>query len=331
MLGDKMEQRILGKSGLPASVMGLGCWQLGGDFGNKGIENTKKILAEADQQGITFWDTADVYGGGLSEQQIGEWANGVDKPRTIVTKLGRDGTLYPDNYTYDTMKKSIEGSLARLNVSCLDLIQLHCVPPEILKADDIWHSLEEFRSQGLIKNYGASVETIEEGLICLDKPGLTSLQIIFNLFRQDAVEQLLPQAAAAGVGIIVRLPLASGLLSGKFALDTQFSESDHRNFNKDGQCFSVGETFSGLPYNKAIELVAELKELLPSDTPLAQLALRWIIDHPQVTSVITGASSAEQVKQNAAVNDLAPLSNDLHRALSEFYSTKVRQHVRGMI
>lgn len=326
-----MEQRKLGKSGLSASVIGLGCWQLGGDFGPTGVENSQQILSAADTEGITFWDTADVYGGGESEKTIGYWQREHQQQRTIVTKLGRDASLYPDKYTPENMQRSIEGSLERLQVNCIDLIQLHCIPPAVLEGDAVWQALEDFRSQGLIKHYGASVENIKEGLICLDKPGLTSLQIIFNLCRQDAVEQLLPQAAAADVGIIARLPLASGLLSGKFALNTEFSKSDHRNYNKDGAFFNVGETFSGLPYAKAIELVNELKGLLPADIPLAQLALRWIVDQPQITSVISGASSAAQVKQNAAVAGMPPLSAELHKRLSEFYYLQVKEHVRGDI
>lgn len=329
-----MEKRILGKSGISASVIGLGCWQLGGDFGSAGVTNTTEILTAADETGISFWDTADVYGGGKSESSIGSWLTENQQPRQIATKLGRDNALYPNNYSYDSMRKSIEDSLARLQVNSLDLVQLHCVPPVELKGEKIWTLLEDFRSEGLIKHYGASVENIEEGLMCLDKPGLTSLQIIFNLFRQDAIEKLLPQAKAADVGIIVRLPLASGLLSGKFAQNTKFDENDHRNYNKDGEFFNVGETFSGLPYNTALNLVEEIKALSASsenNIPMAQLALRWIIDHPQVTSVIAGASSAEQVKQNAQVAALPNLSSSLHDTFSAFYTEKVRAHIRGAI
>lgn len=326
-----MEKRTLGKSNLSASVIGLGCWQLGGDFGPAGVENTQEILQAADSHGITFWDTADVYGGGKSEQAIGDWTQQYVKPRVLVSKVGRDGSLYPDSYSADNVKRSIEGSLTRLQVDSLDLVQLHCVPPKELQQDTIWNILEDCRSQGLIKHYGASVETIEEGLLCLDKPGLTSLQIIFNIFRQDAIEQLLPQAKAADVGIIVRLPLASGLLSGKFGRQANFTENDHRHFNKDGKYFNVGETFSGLPYEKGVELTEALKSLVPNDIALSQLALRWIIDHPQVTTVIAGSSSAKQVEQNADVASLAPLSRDLHQALFAFYMQDVKQHIRGSI
>jgi aryl-alcohol dehydrogenase-like predicted oxidoreductase len=326
-----MEKRTLGKSNLSASIIGLGCWQLGGDFGPDGIENTKEILQAADSSGISFWDTADVYGGGKSEQAIGDWNQQNLKPRVIVSKVGRDGSLYPDGYSAENIVKSIEASLTRLQVDCLDLVQLHCVPPEELQQDNIWNILEDCRSQGLIKHYGASVETIEEGLMCLDKPGLTSLQIIFNIFRQDAIQQLLPQAKSADVGIIIRLPLASGLLSGKFVRQANFSENDHRNYNRDGKFFNVGETFAGLPYEKGVELTEKLKSLVPDDIALSQLALRWIIDHPEVTTVIAGSSSAKQVEQNASVASLPPLSNDLHQALSTFYMQDVKQHIRGSI
>ena len=326
-----MELRTLGKSGLQASVIGLGCWQLGGDFGTNGVNNAQQILAAADQHGISFWDTADVYGAGASEKSIGDWQTTHSATRTLVTKLGRDDSLFPNKYRKDTMRASIEGSLARLQVSSLDLVQLHCVPPAELQGDTIWQILEGFRDEGLIKHYGASVETVEEGLMCLDKPGLTSLQIIFNLFRQDAINELLPKAQAADVGIIARLPLASGLLSGKFAHNTQFSVQDHCHYNKDGQHFNVGETFSGLPFDKAVVLVNELKSIVPTNIPLAQFALRWLIDQPAVTTVIAGASSAQQVTQNAAAAALPSLSKTQHDELSEFYQRRVRDHVRGSI
>lgn len=326
-----MEQRILGKSGLKASVIGLGCWQLGGDFGQSGVTHTNEILAEADNQHISFWDTADVYGAGKSEQAIGDWLQRHPKPRVVASKLGRDGALYPDNYSKQAMQKSIESTLERLQISCIDLIQLHCIPPEHMRNEAVWQHLEDFRSQGLIKHYGASVETIEEAKLCLEKPGLTSLQIIFNLFRQDAVQSLLPLAQQADVGVIVRLPLASGLLSGKFSQQTQFEQQDHRNYNRDGEAFNVGETFSGLPYNKGLELMEQLKAIAGDKVPLAQFALRWIIDHPQVTTVIAGASHPKQVQQNAQAAALSPLSADVHKQLKQFYLEQVKPHVRGAI
>lgn len=326
-----MEQRILGKSGLKVSAIGLGCWQLGGDFGVNALNNAADILATADQCGINFWDTADVYGDGHSEKTIGAWQSSMPKKRVIATKVGRSNHIYPNNYTYDALIENIEKSILRLNVDSLDLLQLHCIPPEQLYRDDIWIILENFKQQGLIKHYGASVETIDDALACVEKPGLTSLQVIFNLFRQDLVSELLPAAEKHNVGIIVRLPLASGLLSGKFHQNSEFSPQDHRNYNRNGELFSVGETFSGIPFEKGIALVDSLKGILPSNISMAQASIRWILDHPQVTSVIAGASSARQVEENTSVAKLNPLSKETHKLLHNFYYNNVKEHVRGSI
>lgn len=249
----------------------------------------------------------------------------------IATKVGRSAELYPDGYTKEKVRASLEGSLKRIGGDSLDLVQLHCVPFEVLKAGDILAWMEDFQQAGLLRHFGASVETLEEGFFCLGHPGIVSLQIIFNLFRQDAVSQLLPQAEAADVGIIVRLPLASGLLGGKMTANEQFSESDHRNFNADGKCFNVGETFSGLPFEKGVELIDELRHKLPTDHAMSQWALRWILDFPQVSTIIAGTSRPAQVAENAAASALPPLSPEQHAALSEFYTQKVRPHVRGAI
>ena len=326
-----MEKRLLGKSGLVTSAIGLGCWQLGGDFGPVDNVRAFSVLAAADKCGVHFWDTADVYGSGLSESRMGAWQRQNPGTRVIVSKVGRNSELHPRGHQYDRMRRSIEGTLERLQVSSLDLVQLHCIPFEVLKGAQVWRWLEDFRSEGLIKHYGASVETVEEGLECLKRPNLASLQIILNIFRQDAVDELLPAAAEAGVGIIARLPLASGLLTGKFTEQTHFGRSDHRHFNADGQAFNVGETFSGLGLENGVVLVEKLKAILPQDVPMSQLALRWILDHPQVSSVIAGASSVEQVQQNAAAAVLPPLSKELHQQLRDFYFNDVRPLVRGSI
>jgi len=191
--------------------------------------------------------------------------------------------------------------------------------------------MEDFQQEGLIRHFGVSVETMDEALFAVTHPKLTSIQTIFNLFRQDQVTELFPQAQENNVGIIVRLPLASGVLSGKMSKDQTFAPSDHRNYNKDGAAFSVGETFSGIPFETAVDLANELKTFLPAGVTLAQLAMRWILDHPAVSTVITGASRPEQVKENASTSQLAPLSNELHETLRDFYFTKVKQHVRGVM
>ena len=325
-----MKLRNLGKTGLAVSEIGLGLWQLGGDFGEVSETVATEILATARAQGVNFWDTADVYGGGLSERRVGGFA---DKAGVVLaTKLGRgpqfDGMRA---YTRDRVRDSLQGSAKRLGVAQIDLAQLHCIPIEILRDGEIFNWLDDLRADGLIGHWGASVETVEQGQLALRAPGCASLQTIFNLFRQDAVDSLLPQAQAQGVGIIVRLPLASGLLSGKMTRQTAFSAQDHRLYNRDGQAFFVGETFSGLPYDTGVDLAQALMAHLPEGWTRADLALRWILDHPAVSSVIAGVTKPAQLTQNIRASDLRPLGADLHKALKDFYLTDVRRHVRGGI
>jgi aryl-alcohol dehydrogenase-like predicted oxidoreductase len=324
-----MKTRTLGKTGYAVSEIGLGCWQLGGDFGPVGDDEARAILDAANGLGVTFWDTADVYGGGLSESRIGAH----DKPDGVhvATKLGRSGKLFPDKYTKDGLRESLRGSIERLGVETLDLAQLHCVPTDVLRDGSVFGWMDELRAEGLLRHWGASVETIEEALICLEQEGLATLQIIFNMFRQDAVGRLLPLAKARNVGIIVRLPLASGLLSGRYSKSTTFTAQDHRTYNRDGQAFSVGETFSGLPFDIGVELVEELKGLVPADVALSQLALRWILDHPEVSSIIAGVTRPAQLEANVAAAGLAPLSTGMHQTLAIWYEERVRPHVRGAI
>lgn len=328
-----MQYRTLGKTEFRVSEIGLGCWQLGGDFGTMSDERAATILDEAHRQGINFWDTADVYGAGLSETRIGNWCekNSQAERPTIVTKVGRSGELYPDKYTKDNVRASLEGSLKRIGGDALDLVQLHCVPFELLKQGEVFGWLDEFKSEGLIRHYGASVETVEEGLFCLKQPGLTTLQIIFSLLRQDAARELLPAAQKGNVGIIVRLPLASGLLGGKMKSGQQFAAEDHRNYNRDGQHFNVGETFSGLPFEKGIALVDEMKSMLSSEVPTGTAALRWILDHPAVSTIIAGTTRPEQVAENAKASKATPLGDKLHEKLSAFYWDNVRPSVRGPV
>ncbi|MDA3810526.1 MAG: aldo/keto reductase [Spirochaetaceae bacterium] len=326
-----MKTRVLGRTGYKVSEMGLGCWQLGNDFGPVQDKDAEDILNTAAEQNITFFDTADVYGGGLSEERIGRWLkNQTDKP-FVATKVGRNSELYPGGYTKKKVKKSLQGSIKRLGVEILDLAQLHCVPSDVLKGGDLLSWMEDFQQEGLIRNFGASVELIDEALFCLGHPKLATLQIIFNMFRQDAIEELLPKAAVNNVGIIVRLPLASGLLSGKMSKKTIFTEGDHRNYNRDGKYFHVGETFNGIPFEKAIELVEEVKEYVPENSSLLNMSLRWILDHPQVSTVIAGASREEQVRSNASISGLEPLDKELYKSLSDFYYDKVQEYIRGGI
>jgi aryl-alcohol dehydrogenase-like predicted oxidoreductase len=322
-----VKKRTLGKSGLLVSEIGLGCWQLGGDFGPVSEARSQEILAAADRGGIDFWDTADVYGGGDSESRIARYLEGRESRPTVATKVGRMPDLYPDGYQKEKVRAGLQASARRLGVDCLDLVQLHCVPPEVLEAGDILAWMEDFQTEGLIRAIGASVETLAEAQMVVDHPALTSLQIIFNLFRQDAASALFPAAEARRVGIIVRLPLASGVLSGKMHHGQEFAKSDHRNYNRHGEAFSQGETFSGIPFDTAVDLVEEMRAWLPDGMSMAQMAMRWILDHPAVTTVITGASRPEQVMENAGVSELPPLDRDLHSTLSEFYRSRVTPEI----
>jgi aryl-alcohol dehydrogenase-like predicted oxidoreductase len=324
-----MLERTLGKSGASLTEVGLGCWQFGGDFGPISEGEVRTILEAAESEGIRFLDTADVYGGGRSESLIGAFLRDSSETYFVATKVGRNGNLFPDKYSKDAVRTSIEQSRDRLGVESIDLIQLHCVPVEVLRAGDIFDWLRDFQSDGLIKDFGASVESVEEGLICLVQEGLTSLQVIFNIFRQKPAIELFPAAVAARVGIIVRLPLASGLLAGKYSADTRFAESDHRSYNRDGAAFNVGETFAGLPFGKGVELADRLKTDVPDGVPMATWAQRWILDHPAVTSIITGASKVEQVRGNAAAAETPALTPEMHAKLRAFHDRDVAPFIRG--
>ena len=326
-----MKSRVLGKSGFSVSEVGLGCWQLGSDWGDAmSKEKAFAILQEAIDQGITFFDTANVYGDGQSERFIGEFIKGLKNKPRIATKFGRGDAVYPDKYSEKLLRESIKDSANRLGVQTIDLVQLHCIPIEVLRKGEIFNWLRKLQEEGLIRHFGASVETVEEGLICLEQEGILSLQVIFNVFRQKLLTELLPQAKEKGVGIIVRLPLASGLLAGKYTKKTSFPENDHRNYNKNGDFFNVGETFAGVPFEKGVELVEKLKqEFLPDNLNLVQFTLRWILDNDAVSTIIPGASSPKQVKSNAEVSDIAPLSKELHQKLNEFYTQEIHEFVRG--
>ncbi|WP_396601789.1 aldo/keto reductase [Algibacter sp. R77976] len=326
-----MRQRELGKKGLNISEVGLGCWQLGADWGNE-IDKSKafNILDEAVNNGINFFDTADVYGDGRSETFIGDFLQSSSHTIKVATKFGRTADVFPNNYTEKTLRNAVENSLKRLRVDCIDLLQLHCIPTKVLKEDSIFDWLRALKQEGKIAHFGASVESVEQGLICLEKDELQSLQVIFNIFRQKLVKQLLPKASEKGVGIIVRLPLASGLLSGKFNKTTQFPENDHRNYNKNGEAFNVGETFAGLPFETGVALSNELKSFCPEGMSLTELSLRWILDHKEVTTIIPGASSTSHVFQNANSSSLPQLSAQLMQDLKQFYNDKVHKHIRGV-
>jgi aryl-alcohol dehydrogenase-like predicted oxidoreductase len=325
-----MNTRTLGKTGYQVSEIGLGCWQLGGDFGPVGDDTAREILGTARSLDVNFWDTADVYGGGQSESRIGAFKD--KKGVLVATKLGRgaqfDGMK---RYTKDRVRESLTGSVKRLGVESLDLAQLHCIPIEVLRDGEIFTWLDDMKKDGLIRNWGASVETVEQGMLAMRAESCTALQTIFNLFRQDAVDTLLPAAQKNNVGIIVRLPLASGLLSGKMSKATTFTAQDHRNYNRDGGSFFVGETFSGLPFDKGVAFADQVKAWLPPGMSLAHLALRWILDQPAVSTIIAGVTKPAQLKDNVDAARMDPLPESLHQKLKDFYVEKVRPQVRGGI
>ncbi|NVK56568.1 MAG: aldo/keto reductase [Alteromonadaceae bacterium] len=323
-----MKSRILGSSALKVSEVGLGCWQLGGDFGPIDEQTATAILNQAVNDGITFFDTADVYGDGQSESYLGKVLSDIAPDAVIATKYGRGGGTYPDGYSLTDLRDSVKRAQDRLQRDCLDLLQLHCIPKSVLSNGAVFDWLREVQQEGHIAHFGASVETLEEAKICLQHDDVASLQIIFNLMRQRPVTELFDEALEKKVGIIVRLPLASGMLTGKFDQNTRFDASDHRNFNKDGEAFSVGETFSGIEFNKGLALIERLKTFKPADFNMAQFAMRWILDHEAVSTIIPGASSPKQVTQNAATASLPELDKALHQKLYDYYVHEVEPLIR---
>lgn len=326
-----MNTRKLGKTGFEVSEIGLGTWQLGESFGPVSDESAAEILKTARSLDVNFWDTADVYGGGQSERRIGAFK---DKKGVIVaTKLGRDGEIFPgrNGFKKAAVKESLAGSLKRLGVETLDLAQLHTIPPEVLEDGEIFNIMDDLRDAGMMRHWGASVESTGEALTAMKADGCTTLQIIFNLFRQDYIAEVFPTATKRNVGIIVRLPLASGLLSGKWSKDHKFADSDHRKFNANGEKFNVGETFSGLPFETGVMLADQLKQMVPKTAPLSQFALRWILDQPAVSTIIAGVTRPDQLRSNVEAIGLDPVEPALAEELKGWYEDKVRPAVRGKI
>jgi aryl-alcohol dehydrogenase-like predicted oxidoreductase len=325
-----MKTRIFGKTGRAVSEVGLGTWQIGGNWGDVSDETAMATLRAAIEAGTTLLDTADVYGAGRSETLIGKFLKEARTPLYVATKLGRSSTPgWPGNFTRASIREHTEASLRRLGVSTLDLTQLHCVPPDVLRQGEVFEHLRELKREGKIRDFGASVESMEEALVCVKHEGVAALQIIFNLFRQKPIHALFAEAKKRNIALLVRLPLASGLLGGKMTKATQFPADDHRNFNRDGQHFNVGETFAGLPFAKGVELADALKPLTPAGLTLPEMALRWCLDFDAVTAIIPGAKSPGQARANARASSLAPLSPALHAQLAEFYTREVAAHIRG--
>jgi aryl-alcohol dehydrogenase-like predicted oxidoreductase len=321
-----VEQRELGRTGRQVGVVGLGAWQLGADWGEIGEDEALATLASAVDAGVTFIDTADVYGDGRSEQIIAKLIK--ERPGlTVATKMGRRAPLDPALYTLDNFRAWTDRSRTHLGVDTLDLVQLHCPPTPVYASDAVYDALDTLVAERRIAAYGVSVETCEEALTAIARPGVATVQIILNAFRLKPLERVLPAAGAAGVGVIARVPLASGLLSGRYDESTTFAPDDHRTYNRHGESFDVGETFSGVDYATGLAAVRRLVPLVPDGMTTAQFALRWILDQPGVSVVIPGARNPGQARANAAAADLSPLSADVHEEVRRVYAELIRSQV----
>ena len=312
--------------GREAGVIGLGAWQLGADWGEVSEEDAHVTLQAAADAGVTFFDTADVYGDGRSEQVIGAFIK-THPGITVATKMGRRMEQKPENYSLDNFRAWTDRSRANLGVETLDLVQLHCPPTAVFNTGAVYDALDTLVQEKRIAAYGVSVERVDEALEAIARPGTASVQIILNAMRLKPLERVLPAAAEAGVGIIARVPLASGLLSGRYDEHTTFAENDHRNYNRHGEAFDVGETFSGVPYDVGLEAVRRLRPHVPEGFTMAQFALRWVVDQPGVTVVIPGARNPAQARANAAVADLPALPEPALAAVREVYDELVRPQV----
>ncbi|NRQ13399.1 aldo/keto reductase [Ensifer sesbaniae] len=324
-----MKTRVLGKTGATISEIGFGAWQIGGSWGDVSEADGKRALHAALDAGVTFIDTADVYGDGRSEKIIAAVLKerGGDKP-FVATKAGR--RLNPhvaEAYTGENIEAFIDRSLANLGVETLDLVQLHCPPTEVYYRPELFGALGRLVTKGKIRHYGVSVEKVEEALKAIEYPGVATVQIIYNIFRQRPHELFFAEARKKNVGVIVRVPLASGLLSGKISRETAFAADDHRSFNRHGEAFDVGETFAGVPFEAALEAVEQLRPLVPEGVPMAQFALRWILEQQAVSVVIPGARNEAQAQSNAAASGLAAINDETKAAIATVYERLVKVHV----
>lgn len=327
-----MKYRLLGKTGYMVSEIGFGAWAIGADWGKVDDANSLRALHTAAESGVNFFDTADVYGNGHSEKLIAKFLKErKGKGRIYVaTKAGR--RLSPHiakGYTGKNIEKFIDRSLKNLKTDRLDLLQLHCPPNDVFYDPELFDYLSKLKKKGKIAHYGVSVEKVEQAIKAMDYDGLATVQIIFNIFRQRPKDLFFKLAKENNVGIIVRVPLASGLLTGKYELNSKFEKSDHRNFNREGKAFDVGETFAGVDYATGIKAVKKLEKLKPKDYSMPQFALRFILDHPEVSVTIPGGKTPEQVEGNASASDLKPISKKTHKEVESIYSNLVRPLVHN--
>jgi aryl-alcohol dehydrogenase-like predicted oxidoreductase len=323
-----LETRPLGRTGADVSVVGLGTWQLGGDWGEVSEDAAAAVLDAALDAGVTLLDTADVYGDGRSEERIRTALAARGERPFVATKAGRRADPFTaEQYTPENLRAWIDRSRRNLGVHTLDLVQLHCPPPAVYSDDRVYETLDALVEQEAIAAYGVSVETVAEGLTALQHPGVQSIQVILNVFRRKPLEELLPTAQRAQVGILARVPLASGLLSGKYSTDTTFPADDHRNFNRNGEAFDVGETFAGVPFEVGVAAAREVAEIGGPDVTTAAFALRWVIDQPGVTAVIPGARNIEQALGNVVAASLPSLTAGQLADLERVYDERIRAHV----
>jgi aryl-alcohol dehydrogenase-like predicted oxidoreductase len=324
-----MQYRRLGKTGFEISEVSLGTWQVGGKWGDPfDDERADRILNRAIDGGVNFIDTADVYSEGLSEEAVGRVVRQRSEYIYVATKCGRRNNPHTDEaYTPSGLRTYVEDSLRRMRIERIDLIQLHSMPTQTYYRPEIFEVFDRLREEGKIQYLGVSVEKVEEAIKAMQYPNVASVQIIFNLFRQRPAELFFELARRNDIGVIARVPLASGLLTGRFGRDTTFGKEDHRNFNRDGAAFDRGETFSGVDYALGLRAVNRLQQLYPEAGRLAQVALQWVLSHGEVSTVIPGASRVEQVESNLAVADLPPLSEDEIAALNQVYADLIKPTV----
>lgn len=325
-----MKYRPLGRTGLQVSEISFGTWAIGGAWGQTDEAESLRGLAKAIDEGVNFFDTADVYGDGRSERLLAKATKGQEDQIHIATKFCRAGDIHdPANYSEERIRAYCEASLKRLERERIDLYQIHCPPTGVLRDGAVFEVLGKLQAEGKIRAYGVSVETAEEALICLERPGVQALQIIFNIFRQKMIAEVLPKAAEQSVGLLARLPLASGLLTGKFTENSRFDSEDHRSFNRNGEQFNVGETFAGLPFETGVALSRELAWIADGRGSMTHAALRWILDFPEITCVIPGFKNVAQVEDNLAAQQTPPFSSEERERLRSFYSEKVHGRIRG--
>ncbi len=320
-----MEYRRLGKTGRDVSVIGFGAWAIGGSWGTVDDADSLRALHAAADAGVTLIDTADVYGDGRSERVIRRFlAERPGETFVVPTKIGRRVPLDVREYTPAALRSWVDRSRENLGMDTLDLVQLHCLPTQAYYMPEIFAAMDELVADGSMAAYGVSVEKVEEGLKALEYPGVASVQIVFNAFRQRPADHFLAVALRHDVAVLARVPLASGLLTGKLTPDSVFEPTDHRLYNRHGEDFDVGETFAGVDYETGLAAVDELRALVPPGATLAQLALRWILMHPGVTTTIPGAKTPEQARANAAAADLAPLDDATMARIREIYDARIR-------